>query len=113
MKHWGAFFRALPWAELVPDLDQTFATAGLGESRGLDTVTAAVTGDGHLAVAYLPLQRALTINPARLSGPHLTIGWFQPATGRRVDGGELTERGLAVLEAPFTEDSVPTLTSSG
>ena len=39
---------------------------GLGESRSLDTVTAAVTGDGHLAVACLPLQRAVTINPARL-----------------------------------------------
>ena len=58
MARWGAFFRALPWADLVPDLGREIVTSGLGEARGLDRVTAAATPDKRLAVAYLPRQRA-------------------------------------------------------
>ena len=45
MARWGGFFRALPWSELMPDLDHELVTGGLGEARGLDRVTAAVTAD--------------------------------------------------------------------
>lgn len=111
MAHWGAFFRALPWADLVPDLDQAFATAGLGEARGLDRVTAAVSGNRDLAVAYLPVRRPLTIDPGRLAGPRLAVNWFEPATGRRVAGAEIAQGGPAVLESPFEEDAVLTVSS--
>ncbi|MCL2781363.1 MAG: glycoside hydrolase family 140 protein, partial [Actinomycetia bacterium] len=79
MARFGQFFRALPWAELVPDIDAKVAVAGLGEERGLDRVTAAATPDGGLAVAYLPVKRALTINPAALRGPSVAVSWYEPA----------------------------------
>jgi len=111
MSRWGAFFRALPWAALEPDLEASVVTHGLGEARGLDRVTAAVTGDGGLAVAYLPVQRAVTIDAGRLAGPRLGVDWFEPATGRRVSGGELGAIGEFVLEPPFREDSVLTISA--
>jgi len=112
MARWGDFFRALPWARLVPDQDHAFATAGLGEARGLDRVTAAVSADGDLAVAYLPVRRPLTIDPARINGPRRTADWFEPATGRRVAAVALEGSGPVVLEPPFAEDSVLTVRSA-
>jgi hypothetical protein len=106
MARWGAFFRVLPWAELVPDFDRAIVTSGLGEARGLDRVTAAVTPDQRLAVAYLPLQRALTVQAGALAGPRLRVEWFEPATGQRLTGGTLLAEGSITLTPPFAEDSV-------
>jgi uncharacterized protein DUF4038/collagenase-like protein with putative collagen-binding domain len=111
MAHWGAFLRALPWFNLEPDERNAFATRGLGEARGLDRVTAAVSTSADLAVAYLPIRRPLTVNPGPLTGAHLHVDWFEPATGRRADGGDVTSRESLVLEPPFAEDSVLTITS--
>ena len=109
MARWGAFFRALPWAELVPDFGHAVVTSGLGEARGLDRMTAAATPDGRLAVAYLPTRRAVTVATGALAGPHVRVGWFEPATGRRLAGGELVAAGTATLTPPFAEDAVLTL----
>jgi hypothetical protein len=111
MARWGDFFRAMPWSELVPDESHAFATAGLGEARGLDRVTAAVSTLGDLAVAYLPVRRPLTIDPGRLKGPRLSVAWFEPATGRRAAGVEVGNRGSVTLEPPFDGDSVLTVMS--
>jgi hypothetical protein len=111
MARWGAFFRGLPWADLVPDFDHAIITSGLGEARGLDRVTAAATINRRLAVAYLPVQRAVTVQADALAGTHLRVEWFEPATGRRLSGGVLITEGRATLTPPFTEDSVLTLTS--
>ena len=112
MARWGAFFRGLPWAELVPDLERRHLTGGLGEARGLDRATAAATPDGRLLVAYTPAQRLLTVETAGLAGPALRVDWFEPTTGHRVDGGTLLARGAARLVPPFAEDAVLTLTSA-
>jgi hypothetical protein len=109
MARWGAFFRSLPWAAFVPDLDHEIVTAGLGEARGLDRVTAAVTPDRRLTVAYLPVQRAVAVQAGALAGPHLRVGWFDPATGRRLSAGTLVAEDRATLTPPFAEDSVLTL----
>ena len=111
MARWGAFFRALPWAELVPDLGRAIVTAGLGEARGLDRVTAAATPDRRLAVAYLPLQRALTVQAVHWPGRRLRVDWFEPATGQRLAGGTLLAEGSVTLTPPFAEDSVLTIES--
>jgi hypothetical protein len=113
MARWGDFFRGLPWFDLVPDQDRMFATAGLGEARGLDRVTAAVAPSGNLAVAYLPVKRPLTINAGLLAGPHLSVEWFDPATGRRAPGGEIANRGSVLLEPPYAQDAVLTVRSAG
>ena len=111
MAHWGTFFRGLPWADLVPDFDHAIVTSGLGEARGLDRVTAAATTDRRLAIAYLPVQRAVTVETSALTGPHLRVGWFEPATGCRLAGGVLVTNGSITLTPPFPEDSVLSLES--
>ncbi|MCL2781362.1 MAG: glycoside hydrolase family 140 protein [Actinomycetia bacterium] len=111
MAHFGEFFRALPWAELVPDLDRSIAVAGLGEARGLDRVTTAATPDGALAVSYLPAKRELRINSERLRGPVIEVSWFEPATGRVLIDQPIRPGGLIWLSPPFEEDCVLTLRS--
>ena len=70
----ASFFRSLQWWNLVPDQDHTFVTAGYGtlSSGGLVTqsnyVTAALTPDGTLGVAYLPDSTTIAVNMGRLSG---------------------------------------------
>ena len=39
------------------------------------------------------------------------VGWFEPATGRRLSGGMLVADGSATLMPPFPEDSVLSLES--
>lgn len=111
MARWGDFLRGLAWWDLEPDESHTLATAGLGEARGLDRVTAAVSSQGDLAVAYLPVRRALTIDAGRLAGASLDVEWFEPATGQRLVGEPIGSRGVVVLDPPFAEDSVLTLRS--
>ena len=113
MARWGSFFRGLPWADLEPDLEASVAIAGLGEARGLDRVTTALSADRRLAVSYLPARRPLTIATSRLAGPRVSVEWFEPATGRRVSGEPLTVGGTVVLEPPFAEDSALTLATWG
>ena len=109
MARWGAFFRDLPWATLEPDQDHSFASAGLGEARGLDRVTAAVATTADLAVAYLPAARSLTIHPGRLAGSRWSVEWFEPSSGALVPGGTLGQQGAVTLDPPFDEDAVLTV----
>jgi Protein of unknown function (DUF4038)/Putative collagen-binding domain of a collagenase len=111
MARWGGFFRALPWSELVPDLGLELVSAGLGEARGLDRVTAALTSDARLGVAYLPVRRPVEVQLGALSGPRVAVEWFEPATGRRLSGGTLAGEGAVTLAPPFEEDSALVLTS--
>jgi hypothetical protein len=111
MARWGAYFRGLHWAELLPDLNREIVTSGLGETRGLDRVTAAATADRRLAVAYLPVQRPITVQVGALAGPNVRAEWFEPATGHRLSGGTLVADGCATLTPPFAEDSVLSLES--
>ena len=111
MARWGAFFRRMPWADLVPDIDHRLVTSGLGEARGLDRVTAALTTDGRVGVAYLPVQRAVTVDLGMCAGPHVAITWFEPATGQRRSGGSLLAGAHVTLVPPFAEDSALLLES--
>jgi hypothetical protein len=113
MARFGWFFRDLPWADLEPDLDASVATAGLGEARGLDRVTAAIARDRRSVVAYLPVCRPLTIDSRQLAGPRLSVAWFEPATGRRAVEPARAVGGPIVLAPPFAEDSVLSLASTG
>jgi hypothetical protein len=111
MARWGAFFRALPWSELVPDLDYRLVSGGLGEARGLDRVTAAATADRRLGAAYLPVRRPVEVQLNALAGPRIALEWFEPATGRRCSGGLLAAEGTVTLAPPFEEDAMLVLTS--
>jgi hypothetical protein len=82
MTIWGDFFRALPWAQLEPDLDERLVIAGAGEARGLDRAMTAMTPDGRLAVTIVPSAGPLTLDLGVLAGRDVRVDWLEPATGR-------------------------------
>jgi hypothetical protein len=113
MARWGGLFRSLPWSELVPDIELRLVTAGLGEARGLDRVTAAKTADGRLGIAYLPVCRSIDVDLSVLAGPRISVVWFEPATGIRRSGGLMSAEGLVTFVPPFAEDAVLLMQSVG
>lgn len=113
MARWGAFFRSIRWWDLHPDLDRALLAGGLGESRGLDRATAAISGDRRLAVVYTPSRRPLEVLPGALDGPAVRTTWFNPASGSTVEGGVLAPIGAAWLTPPFPDDAVLLLEATG
>ena len=89
------FFAARKWYDLVPDQKHTFVTAGYGHfistgppatptrARFADNnyVTAALTPDGTLGMAYLPQGGTITVAMSKLQNG-ITARWFDP-TGKR------------------------------
>jgi hypothetical protein len=106
LSRFGALFRSVDWSTLVPDFEKALVTGGRGEARGLTQVGAARSGDGRLAMVYVPERRAVTVDTGVLAGPAVTATWFEPATAQRLPGGTLVVDGPAVLTAPFAEDAV-------
>jgi hypothetical protein len=109
MARWGDLFRGLPWADLRPDEDRRLVTRGLGEARGLDRVAAALTPDGSVAVAYLPVARPVEVDTDAMADGPIEVAWFEPASGRRASGGFLQHGSRVTLAPPFVEDAVLTL----
>ena len=84
-------FPARKWYDLVPDQKHTFVTAGYGRfiSTGPpatatrarfadnDYVTAALTPDGTLGMAYLPQGGTITVAMSKLQNG-ITARWFDP-----------------------------------
>jgi hypothetical protein len=112
LARWGSFFRSVEWSTLAPDYDRALVSRGRGEARGLNQIGAARSGDGRLAIVYVPERRSLTIEMGVLAGPAVTATWFDPATGERLPGGTLGADGPAVLTPPFPEDAVLLLESA-
>ena len=92
------FFDSLDWWTLVPDESSEVLPSGRGEPvppgaevgiMGSDYATAARIGD--TLVAYVPTQRTLTVNPAKLA---------QPSTARWVDPADATAPPLEVVVDP-------------
>jgi len=79
-------FAGRPWYRLVPDERHTLLTSGYGtfssdgNVQSSDYVTAARTPDGHLAMAYLPTVRTVTINTSRLAA-NPVAQWYDPSAG--------------------------------
>jgi hypothetical protein len=79
----ASLFRGLSWWTLAPTGRPgltTFVTAGGGTYGGGDYVTASLDPAGHLAVAFMPTARALTVDMTKMSGP-VTARWYDPTTG--------------------------------
>lgn len=84
-------FAAVRWWELVPDSQNRLVTGGRGtqvtddkprDVLDSDYVTAARTADGRLAVAYVPTQRTISIDPSVLADG-ATAAWIDPVSGDR------------------------------
>jgi hypothetical protein len=112
MARMGALFRSMKWETLVPDSDHRFAVAGFGtfdgaaskdarHAVGYDYVTTAASADGTLAVAYLPVGGALTVDLTRMSGM-VKAEWFDPTSGARTPaaGGPQRNEGTHEYSAP-------------
>jgi hypothetical protein len=74
------------WYDLIPDQTHTLVIAGYGTftdtgtNLASDYLTAAITPDGALALAYMPSLRTITVDMTRMSGP-TTARWYDPASG--------------------------------
>ena len=109
-------FGARKWYNLVPDQTHAFVTAGYGSFvsssppatttsgrfAGNDYVTAAVTPDGSLGMAYLPQGGTITVAMTKLQNT-ITARWFDP--------GANTFR--AIVGSPFSNTGTQQFTSPG
>lgn len=108
------FLQGIQWWNLVPDTTHQVVKAGYGTyvTRTPGTtytnlilsetyVSAAVTADHTLAVAYDPTGTTLTINLALFSGP-VTLQWYDGTNGayQPVTGSPFTNTGTTVVSTP-------------
>jgi hypothetical protein len=88
MTHLRAAFITRPWHRLVPLAKQSLVTSGGG---GTETITAAATADGTLAMIYVPstgrAPRKLTVDLSRLAGPVAAV-WHNPTDGQSSPAAE-------------------------
>ncbi len=85
-----ALFESLPWDTLVPDQSHRLVASGRGTSwtggnpsYGIsenDSVMAASTPEGRLALIYVPTERAITVDLTLMAGA-VTARWYDPTTG--------------------------------
>ena len=113
-------FKTRKWYDLVPDQKHTFVTAGYGRfistgppatattSRFADNnyVTAALTPDGTLGMAYLPQGGTITVAMSKLRN-HTTARWFDPTndTFHAIAGSPFSNRGTHRFTSPGKNSS--------
>jgi hypothetical protein len=108
MPHLKALFEPRNWFDLVPDENHTVVTAGYGTFTNMgyvddsDYATAARTSDGSLVLAYMPTQRALTVDMTKLRGM-TTARWYDPSKGTYA----------AIAGSPFPNTGSQTFTPPG
>jgi hypothetical protein len=74
----ASVFGRYAWYGLEPDVDSTFATAGI--SDGQDRAAAAVARDGAFGIVFIPSARTITLDLHRLRGP-ANLLWIDPTNG--------------------------------
>ena len=105
LEYMSNLFKSVAWYDLVPDQGHTFVTAGYGtfEDQGEEStdnyVTAALTADGTLGIAYLPEATTVTVNMAKMHGP-TTARWYDPTTGTYSAIGVLANTGTHRFTSP-------------
>jgi hypothetical protein len=112
MTVWRRLFDGRRWWDLVPDLDQRLVVGGMGELNGLDYCAAATTPDGRLAVAYVPEQRAITVDLGCFADAALRASWFDPLTGDTTDAGMHRPVGRRAFTPPWDHDAALVIESA-
>ncbi|HEX4445602.1 MAG TPA: DUF4038 domain-containing protein [Polyangiaceae bacterium] len=102
-----ALFEPRPWPSLVPDARNEVLVAGMGPRDGDELALLARSGDGSLALAYLPGLRTITIDLARLRLP-LRARWYDPTAGTYRDAA-----GSPFQEARMTDFAPGTTNAAG
>jgi hypothetical protein len=84
--HLGYFiklFESLPWWTLSPDIRHQAVVDGYGEWTKSNYVTAAVSEDKKLLVAYIPEIQSIKLDFNYLSGTTFKCTWFNPKNGKK------------------------------
>jgi hypothetical protein len=100
-------FGARKWYNLTPDQTHAFVTAGygafisLGRFKDNDHVTAALTPDGSLGMAYLPQGGTITVDMTKLKNG-ITARWFDPTVNdfSAIDGSPFSNTGTRQFSPP-------------
>ncbi|SPE60886.1 conserved exported hypothetical protein [Verrucomicrobia bacterium] len=111
----NSLFGQRKWHELVPDQAHTFVTGGYGKFISVgpsatkpggrfasnDYVTAALTPDGSLGMAYLPQGGTITVAMTKLQNG-VTARWFDPSTNtfRAISGSPFSNTGAHQFTTP-------------
>ncbi|MGD0500441.1 MAG: DUF4038 domain-containing protein [Bryobacteraceae bacterium] len=108
-------FKTRKWYDLTPDQGHAFVTAGYGHYAATgppatattarfadsDYVTAAVTSDGTLGMAYLPQGGTIAVALSKLQNG-VTARWFDPTDNafRAIDGSPFSNQGAHDFTTP-------------
>jgi hypothetical protein len=118
LNYMADLFGSRAWYNLVPDQYHAFVTGGYGSFMngtsgngsgsganflftGNDYVTAAVTPDGSLGMAYLPQGGTITVAMTNLQN-HVTARWFDPGanTFTNIAGSPFSNTGTRIFTSP-------------
>jgi uncharacterized repeat protein (TIGR01451 family) len=108
LRYMANLFGSRAWYKLVPDQAHVFVTAGYGQfaSSGFiannNYVTAALTPDGSLGMAYLPQGGTITVAMTNLQG-NITARWFDPSANTFTN----------IAGSPFSNTNSQNFTSPG
>ena len=80
MSHVRSLFADRSWFTLQPDTASQVLTGGSGTKGSTDYALLAMTQDRHLAIAYLPSRRAVTVDMRQLAG-RARVSWYDPSNG--------------------------------
>jgi len=88
-------FAGRRWFDLVPDFRHRVVTAGYGtftadgNVNASDYVTAALTRDRRLLIAYLPTSRTVAVDLSKLQG-RIRARWYDPTRGTYVPAARVS-----------------------
>jgi uncharacterized protein DUF4038/collagenase-like protein with putative collagen-binding domain len=100
MAYVGQLFGPRAWYNLIPDTNHVVVTEGYGtfSSEGdvadSDYLTAGLTPDGTLMIAYMPTVRQFTVDMTKFTGS-VTARWYDPTNGSymTIDGSPMSNTG--------------------
>ena len=100
----GRMFSSRAFHELVPDQAHTVLTFGF--QSGSTYAAAARTANGATVIAYLPTQRTVTIDMAKVAGTMARAWWFNPSTAAATLIGDFPTTGSRSFTPATTGDWV-------
>lgn len=95
-----SFFESIPWWTLEPEPSSGLLTGGRGAQ--FERAVAARTADASLVIVYIPTNREISVDLARLRGPVISAAWIDPSDGREVSASDVpSQKGRAhAFETP-------------
>ena len=102
--HFIKLFETIPWWTLVPDVKHHAVVGGYGEWTKNNFVTAAVSTDTRLLVAYLPEIQPVIVDFSTLAGFKFRAKWYDPRDGNLLLETIISDKKVRKLFPPTGED---------